>query len=211
MNRDIWHTLPWLANGTLEARERERVESAVAGDPELGDCLKFEQLIRDAVKAEQAQLAPPPGALDAVMKRINQASRARPRNRFREFLASLLTPGQWSPQFAVAMAVVVVQFGVIGSLLYESRHEDDYSAVRSVMGTEPALEFIRVMFRPDITEAELRETLQRVGAEIVAGPSQIGDYYLYVEPDMVSPQLNALKADPNIVSAEVVDELPDKP
>lgn len=211
MNRDIWHLLPWLANGTLEAKERERAEAALEADPELRDCLRFEQSIREAVKAGQAQLAPPPGALDAVMQRINQASRARPRSRLSEFLVSLLTPGQWSPQFAVAMAVVVVQFGIIGSLLYESAQEDEYSAVRSVMGTEPALEFIRVMFRPDITEAELRESVHRIGAEIVAGPSQIGDYYLYVAPDLVSPQLNALRADPNIVSAEVVDELPDKP
>ena len=67
------------------------------------------------------------------------------------------------------------------------------------------------MFAPTSTESDLRELLRKAGAEIVAGPSQLGDYYLLVDAEKLTSTLAALRTSPKIETAEIVNALPAKP
>lgn len=211
MNCDFWQVLPWLANGTLNGEERARVEATLENRADLRSNFEWELMLREAVKTEEAQWSPPAGALDEVLRRIDRSAKPAQRAGVKDFFARLFAPGLSSPQLAVACAVVVVQFGVIGTLLRELGEDSDYAAFRSVQARPPSTQFLRVMFKPDIRESELRESLTSIGAEIVAGPSQIGDYYLLVDRERISIELSTLKANPKIASAEIVDALPGKP
>jgi hypothetical protein len=53
--------------------------------------------------------------------------------------------------------------------------------------------------------------LREVNAEIVSGPSQLGDYYLVVRAAGVQAALTTLQANSNVESAEIVRELPPRP
>ncbi len=70
--------------------------------------------------------------------------------------------------------------------------------------------FIRVSFRQDTRESDLRTLLRSIHAEVVAGPSQIGDYFLLVSNPEAQAALATLKSSSSIESVEIVDELPPK-
>ncbi len=211
MQGDIQHDLPWLANGTLSAEERARLEAAIANSAEARRALDWELAVRDAIKAETAEWEPPAHAMDEVFRRIERARPAPKESALKIFLSGIMESFQASPKFAFACAVAAVQFGVIGYLWSTQEDPGSYSEIRS---TQPALQptkFIRVMFAPTSTENDLRELLRKAGAEIVAGPSQLGDYYLLVDADKLTAALNTLRASTKIESADIVNALPAKP
>jgi hypothetical protein len=88
--------------------------------------------------------------------------------------------------------------------------ENEYSGVRSV-GTKNKDAYLRVNFKPDSTESDMRTLIRGLHAEIVSGPSQLGDYYLVIAPDAVRSALTALQSSKLVESAEVVNALPSRP
>ncbi len=211
MQDDIQKDLPWLVNGTLSAEERTRLEAALGTSDQARAALNWELALRKEIKAETTEWTPPPQALNEVMKRIARSqAQARP-SAIRDFLARVKESFQITPKFAFACAVMVVQVGVIGYLWSSLEQERGYSEMRSTQPYNSTTKFIRVMFKPTSTESDLRDLLHNVNAEIVAGPSQVGDYYLLVEPVQLSSALAALKANAKIEAAEIVNALPAKP
>jgi hypothetical protein len=72
---------------------------------------------------------------------------------------------------------------VIGVLAWQQRPE--YSEIRGgVQDASPRGPLLRVSFREDIREAELRKALADVGGEIVGGPGQLGIYLVRVDGDL---------------------------
>jgi hypothetical protein len=117
---------------------------------------------------------------------------------------------QWSPALALACGIVAVQFGIIAHMATSRGEEGEYVGVRGMKGrTQDA--FVRVTFKPESTEIDLRALLREVNAEIVSGPSQLGDYYLVVRAAGVQSVLTTLQANSNVESAEIVRELPSRP
>lgn len=211
MQGDIRDELPWMANGTLSAEERARIEAVIAADGEARTALNWEIAMRDAVKAEAVDWEPPAHVLDSVLKRIERAKPAPEPSGFVKFFALVKEAFQTTPKFAYACAIMVVQFAVIGHLLISREDDIAYSETRSTAGAKSSLQFIRVMFAPASTESDLRELLRKANAEIVAGPSQLGDYYLLVEPAQITNAVTLLKGSAKIEVAEVVNALPAKP
>lgn len=211
MQGDIQQNLPWLANGTLDAEERARLEALIAGSAEARKALDWELAMRDAIQAETAEWEAPSNTMDLVFKRIEAARPRAKESAIKVFFAGIMQSFQASPKFAFACAVAAVQFGVIGYLWSNQEDPSAYSEMRS---TQPALQptkFIRVMFAPNSTESDLRELLRKAGAEIVAGPSQLGDYYLLVDAEKLTSTVAALRTNTKIESAEIVNALPAKP
>lgn len=210
MQGDIRDELPWLANDTLSADERSRVEAAIAADDEARTALNWELAMRDAIKAETEEWEAPAHVLDNVLQRIERAKPAPAPSALQKFMAAVKDAFQTTPKFAYACAIMLVQFAVIGHLLVSRDEDAAYSEVRSTGGAQSSMQFIRVMFAPTSTESDLRELLRKANADIVAGPSQLGDYYLLVEPAQIISALTLLKASAKIEVAEVVNALPAK-
>lgn len=210
MQGDIRHDLPWMANGTLSGEARTSAEAAVDANADIKAALDWELAMRDAVKHETAEWIAPPAALDKVMARIGRPAVKVQEAAAPNFFARIAEAFRFTPRFAMACAVVVVQFGVIGYLVASRDSAVSFSETRSTQHFNHSTKFIRVMFAAKSTEGDLRELLRNVNAEIVAGPSQLGDYYLLVDQAQLSKALDSLKSNKKIESAEIVNALPSK-
>lgn len=223
MDKDIAQLLSWYVNGTLTGAERDRVELALRDDPRARALLEWEKSLRRSVQNDpQFDVAEDRG-LSKVMQRIKAEARtapsppASPRRtranstsgenaltaRFREWF-------RWSPALALACGVVAVQFGIIAHMTTLRGEESEYAGVRSVKARHQDA-FVRVSFKPETTEIDLRALLREVNAEIVSGPSQLGDYYLVVSAAGAPSALATLQGSANVESAEIVRELPSRP
>jgi anti-sigma-K factor RskA len=215
VDKDIGQLLSFYVNGTLTGPERERVETALRDDAQARALLDWEKALRRSVQNDpQFDIAEDRG-LAQVMQRIRaetkSAAAAAPRRapradtfaRFREFF-------RWSPALALACGVMAVQFGVIVHLTGLRGEESEYSGVRTMI-TRHSETFVRVAFKPEATENDLRTLVRSVDAEIVAGPSQIGDYYLVVPAKNAEAALKTLQSSTSVESAEVVRALPSRP
>ena len=186
--------LPWFVNATLNKEEREWVEQYLSEHPESRHDLRFAETLRKRIRENVEDLSPDIG-LDKLMARIRQEKRfsrgqIAPVSIF-EKLRSFLSSFALRPAYLAAACVILVQAGVIGTLLHEARQgERDTqrpSEYRSQSATPSgiAVPLLRVTFRADATEREIRALLIDVGGAIVGGPSQLGDYLVLVEASKV--------------------------
>lgn len=209
--------LPWYVNGTLDEPSRKWFEQQLAGDPslraEIGWTETLQRQIRESAPAVSAELG-----LDRLMARIrherDSALRpdpaARTGSRLGARLGALLEGFRLRPAFAMAAAVVLVQFGVIGALVSEQgRLESEFERFRSISGgqivTGPALE---VVFRSDALEREIRETLVRIGGTLAGGPGQLGVYIVYVPADEIGQARTMLEQNPIVELVSVARSQP---
>lgn len=85
---------------------------------------------------------------------------------------------RWLKTFAaVAASIAVLQFGW---LLLPQLHEAPQAEWRGGSGIEAGVR-VRVLFRADVTEAELRTWLQQQKLEIVSGPDTMGAFTLLIK------------------------------
>lgn len=206
--------IAWYANGTLADADRKQFEADLATDPRIQSMLSWEIDIRSAVRDNPALIVAADHGLERVMQRIQAdalAKRPAPKqsqeqgNWFSR-LSQYLTA---SPALSFACAIVLIQFGVIAHTQSGKQDEKTYSDVRSA-AVEAAQNdsFLKVSFRQGTQESDLRLLTRMINANIVAGPSQLGDYYLLVSKDAASSALNALRASSHVESADIVNALP---
>ena len=210
MDLEIWKLLPWAANGRLGEAENEKMASELARHEALRRSLDWEHALRESVRAEAAELSVPTHLLPQLMARI--AGEKRSAATQGSWLGKLFSGWQWTPQLAMACSLAVLQFGVIGYLWQGQTEVEPYSEVRVVAPppVEAPRTFLRVAFKDGVSERDMRDLLHAAGADIVAGPGQLGDYFLLVDPNDVDRIGNAFFNDYRIAGLEYVDALPGK-
>lgn len=191
------------ARGTLTSAERERLDAALREQPALRSELDWDRTFRDQLRARVEELPEMPGW--ERTERLLREANDRPRE-----LSTVREPGHglldrlsdWfgsvfglRPDFqVVAAAVVVVQAALIGVLALPT-DDPGLGAVRSTapptVATGPLL---RVVFRDDLREAELRAALASIGGEIVGGPGQLGVYLVRVVDGDLAATAERLRA-----------------
>jgi hypothetical protein len=209
------------ATGTLTASERERIEAYLREHPGRQFDVEWDKAFSDQMaKKVEAMPALPgwertaralqaePTAAQAVARSprrhdASPAPAARVLDRLSDWLASTL--GFAVNAQAVATALVVVQAGVIGMLAWQLTPGDDDGAIRAgAHDPAPRGPLLRVSFRPDLREAELRGALAAVGGEIVGGPGQIGVYLVRIREGDLSAAAQKLSATGTTELVEVV-------
>jgi hypothetical protein len=85
--------------------------------------------------------------------------------------------------------------------------------IRSASGPVAALQgpFLKVNFKPDAREADIRLLLVQVHGSLASGPGQLGDYYLALPPGTLPVAEQTLRASPLVDGVAVVDGLPARP
>jgi hypothetical protein len=204
------HLIPWYANGSLTGADRERVEAALRGGGEASAMLAWERMVRFAVREDPAFVVAADHALARVMSRIrSEAKPASSRRDGKGWLSGLIARFTGPTALALACGVVAVQLAVIVQIWPGNGALGGYSEERSVPARSQKFDsFMRVSFRPDARENELRSLLREVHAEVVAGPSQIGDYYIVVAKANVEAALGILQASAFVESVEIANDLP---
>lgn len=179
---EIEDLLPWHAAGTLNPREAQSVEAALARDPELA---RRYELVREelaqTIHLNETLGAPSPRAMTALFAKIDAepARTAAPSinlaARIREFFASL-SPRTLAWSAGAAALAIVLQAAVIGGIVLKEQSAGSYQTA-SVSGSaigEGAYALIR--FQPQASAAEVTNFLETNKLSIAGGPAAGGLY-----------------------------------
>jgi anti-sigma factor RsiW len=209
----VW-LLPDYVTGRLDPAGVAQVEAWIAADPVArGERVAFERAIAESVARRVHELPAGIGLerlLAAVAAEADGAVGAARVARDPP-AAGAAAPGplarlrRWlgGPQLGWALgAVVLVQSGLIGVLM-QSAGPPAVEYRSAAPGTAGAPRpSVRVAFVPTATEAQVRELLLKSGATLIAGPTQLGEYWLApLSGDDPRALLEALRGASQIQSA----------
>jgi hypothetical protein len=207
---DRFHDLlPWHINGTLEKDQREWVDQYVSGHPQARAELRWHESLQTKMRENVPSVSPDIG-LDRFMARIRQEHRAKTPTLMQRLNAFFSGFGM-TPAFAATAVLVLVQAGVIANLLLQRSHlEEDYSAVRSLPAPIAVGPVLQVSFKPEATEREIRLLLVSIGARLVGGPGQLGNYILQVPAEATDAAAKKLQASQAVDVVMVLPSWPQK-
>lgn len=212
---DEW--LPWYVNGTLNAKDRAVMDAHLAATPAAREELRFYERMATTMK-RRADSIPEDIGLAKTLARIQAAPRdaastSSPKTSAADnesWFSRLLGGGWMKPALGFAMAVILGQ----SVLLVQQREEAivyrSKAAVPAAASTGAKAEaaFLRVVFKANATEGELRLLLASTQAWVAGGPGQAGEYYLRFAPDNVQSALEALKASGVVSEIAPVNQVP---
>jgi len=207
MSDRLSELLPWYVNGSLDAGERAWVEQELRAHPEAAGELDWYRSLRDSVQADLPAVSDEIG-LERALARI-RAERPSPAARIEPAAPSLagrvsrwLSGWGMTPAFAAAAVVVLVQAGFIAHLLSQATPEREFRSLRPGAATGGAV--LRINLKPEATEKDIRSLLREIGGRLVAGPGQLGDYYVEVPANREAAALARLQASPIVDAAAAI-------
>ena len=207
--------LPFYVNDTLDPADREWVDAYLREHPKSAAELQWYRTLQDTMQRDMPAVSAEVG-LDKVMARIRAESaptRAAARKapgfgeRLREFFASITPQPLLKPALAGALAVVVVQGIVIANLA----STDESTELRTVRPTavDPG-PFLKVNFKADAKEADIRMLLVEINGSLAGGPGQLGDWYVRIPEARITAAADKVKASPIVDGVARVDALPER-
>jgi hypothetical protein len=214
--------LPFYVNGTLGDDDRLFVERWLREHPGADIELRWARSLQQRLQEDAVAVSSEVG-LERALQRIraerpktaraaavSPVSPVSPLQRARDWLASLVPQPMRGPALAAALAVVALQGVVIGSLMSE---REAWDAVRSPKPSVTAESgpYLKVNFKPDAREADIRLLLIAVQGSLAAGPGQLGDYYVRIPKAQLAAATAALQASAVVEGVSVVDALPGRP
>jgi hypothetical protein len=210
--------LPFYVNGTLEESDRAWVDEYLREHPKSAAELHWYRTLQDTMQRDAPAVSAEVG-LDKVMARIRgerapaRAAAAKPTEpsfgeRVRGWLAALAPQPLLRPALAGALAVVVVQGVVIANLATSG---DDSSEIRATRPTVvEAGPFLKVNFKADAREADIRMLLVEINGSLAGGPGQLGDWYVRIPEARITAAADKVKASPIVDGVARVDALPER-
>ncbi|MEO5697417.1 MAG: hypothetical protein ABIQ60_09835 [Burkholderiaceae bacterium] len=208
--------LPFYVNGTLDEADSTWFDAYLREHPgaaaELAWARSLQSRLREDAPAVSSEIG-----MERALQRIraqgpaaDRERRSAPsaRERLRGWVAAILPQPMLRPALAGALALVAVQSTVIVQMVGE--RADDASQLRSVAGSSPFDEgpFLKINFKGEARETEIRLLLVEVHGSLAAGPGQLGDYYVRVAPDKIAAASDKLRASTVVDAVAVVDGLP---
>jgi len=196
-HHDLQELLPWYVTGRLDEAEQARVDAHVGGCAECQAEVRFQRRL----EAEVARLPIDVEEGWASMRRRVEADQAAEPRRTAPRAA---TPRAAWLGWGIAAGLAVVS-GV--SLMPRDRLAGEAAPAYHALSAAPAPApgNLIVIFRPDATEAVMRETLRASHARLVDGPTTADAYVLSVAPEARDAALSTLRARHEVVLAEPVD------
>ena len=189
--------LPWYATGQLDTDDRAIVEAHLSS---CAHCQRQLQVERKLIEQFQT-LAPVDSGWERLRQRI-QTPAPRRRAGLRETVVEawhILT----RPAVA-ALATAQVAFVALAAALLPSMTAPAYVALGDRPAAAPQANII-VMFRPEVTVADMRDTLKASDASLVGGPTA-ADAYLLRVPDNERPAvLDKLASNDDVMMAQPID------
>jgi anti-sigma factor RsiW len=210
---DIELLLPWHAAGTLDRRDAQQVEHALANDPALAEryALVREEMA-ETIHFNESLGAPSPHAMQKLFAAIDAEPARRPARRgigtrLSDFFGGL-TPRTLAWSGSVALVAIVLQAGLIADLvLHEAGPERFQTAsaplkapLRAPLRSLEAGVFAYIRFTPQASIADINAFLEANELSIVAGPTSGGLYTVRIA-DQALPKtqvdyiINRLHAD----------------
>jgi hypothetical protein len=211
MRRRFEELAPWRVNGTLSEADRAWVDDYVRLHPGAAAELDWYASLREEIKAGVPQVAPDIG-LDKLLGRVRTEKQRRTERKVDSFIERLIAPVRdglaslvLRPAYAyAAAALVVVQAGVIGALVVQQYDaEREFAEIRSIATVPISGPVLRVSFKADAKEADIRQALIEVGGTLVGGPGQLGEYIVFVSPRRIDVAMETLRLHAAVEAVEV--------
>jgi hypothetical protein len=211
--------LPFYVNGTLGEADRTWVDDYLREHPRARAELHWARSLQTRLHEDVPAVSSEVG-LERALRRIGaeepqRARRAAPTSlleRIGAWVGSILPQPMLRPAFAGAVAVVALQAVAIVHLLGE--REDDASQIRAMQQSSSVADkgpYLKINFRGDAREADIRLLLVEVNGSLAAGPGQLGDYYVRVPAGQIGAVTEKAKASGIVDNVAVVDALPARP
>ena len=181
---EIEALLPWHAAGTLNRRDAQRVEQALAHDADLA--VQYETVRQDLVETiglNESLGAPSARAMQRLMADIeadaSTARRVRSSFNLGEWLSDRLSsfsPRTLAWSATAAALAIVLQAGLLAGMFVNERQNPAYTtaSVPSEQTVKPGTDAL-ISFAPTATAGEITKLLQTYKMAIVEGPT--GDMY----------------------------------
>ena len=183
--QEIEELLPWHAAGTLSRRDAQRVEDALANDPELASryALVREEL-GETIRLNETMGAPSARALEKLFAKINaeparrQAQSLNLGSRIGEFFASL-SPRTLAWSASAAAVAILLQAGLLADIMLKETKTGYETA--SAPTTDPGVgAFTLIRFAPQASSDDITKFLEANKLSIAAGPMAGGLYKVRV-------------------------------
>ncbi|HEX6708635.1 MAG TPA: hypothetical protein VF169_28115 [Albitalea sp.] len=213
--------LPFYVNGSLAEADRAWVDGYLREHPTATAELNFYRSLQSRLHEDVPAVSSEVG-LERALKRIHtegpapqgvrRAAGPSLGERLRDWFSSIVPQPVLRPAFAGALAVVALQTAVIVQLVLD--RDDDSSQIRAM---QPSVTdkgpYLKVNFKSDAREADMRLLLVEVKGSLAAGPGQLGDYYVHVRiPEkQLAAVAQRLRASGIVDDVKVVDALPARP
>jgi hypothetical protein len=183
--QEIEELLPWHAAGTLSRRDAQRVEDALANDPELA---RRYALVREefgeTIHLNETLGAPSARALEKLFAKIDaeperrQAVSLNLGSRIGEFFASL-SPRTLAWSASAAAIAILLQAGLLADIMLKETKTGYETA--SAPTTDPGVgAFTLIRFAPQATSDDVTKFLEANKLSIAAGPMAGGLYKVRV-------------------------------
>jgi hypothetical protein len=180
--------LPWYAAGTLDARESQQVEAALAADPELAR--HYEWVVAElAQETHVSEAAGEPSGRDVkiLFAKIDASPAPRSRSsidigaRIAEFLASL-SPRTLAWSAMAAALAIVLQAGLLAGIMLKEKSPGGYETASAPTNVPGEGSYVLLRFQPQASAADVANFLETNKLSIVGGPSAGGLYRVRVAP-----------------------------
>jgi len=182
---DVEALLPWHAAGTLSRRDAQRVEEALARDPELArryDLVREE--LGETIHLNETLGAPSARAMEKLFAKIDAEPARKPARSFNlgarvsEWFASL-TPRTLALSASVAVLAILLQAGFIADVVLKDRSAEYGTA--SAPTTDPGVgEFTLIRFAPQASADDITKFLPANKLQVATGPVAGGFYRVRV-------------------------------
>jgi len=194
---EINELLSWYVNGTLESRDRERLERHLTGCALCREDLAFERTLAAGLANAPAVEYMPAPSLRRLHERLDALAAdsatgpAMPQAEPQAPMATDVGRGQTAParvphaRFAsrgllaasLAGVALALTYWVVAHLEGAASPGADYRTVTMNAPRAPRT-VIRAVFAPNLSVGELQRMLDDAGLRIVAGPTEAGVYSL---------------------------------
>jgi hypothetical protein len=181
--------LPWHAAGTLSPRDAQRVEAALADDPELA---RRYELVREelgqTIELNESLGAPSARVMADLFAKIDAEPARRPAlsvtlaARVREFFASR-SPRTLAWSASAAALAIVLQAGIIAGVLLKEHggnRTETFETASALMTAPGNGSYAMIRFQPQANIGDITQFLETNKLNIVGGPAAGGLYRVMV-------------------------------
>ena len=202
---------PWYVNGTISESDRAWVDAYLRRHPTARAELDWYASLQKHMEADTAQVGPDIG-LPRLLHRIRHETpgfavpleRDPPRRGLTD-VRVLLAGWLSRPSYAFgAVTLLVLEAVVISSLFIKHENTKQAFAEFRSIATVPAIApLLRVSFKPDARESDIRYALLEVGGVLVGGPGQLGEYLVRVPANRLDTAVGVLSNNVAVESAQM--------